>query len=188
MTNWYTADPHFGHENIIKFCDRPFRSANHMDAVLMQNLWARVGPNDALWIVGDFAFGQKAKDREWLTKLFFKLPGVERHLIVGNHDLEPTLALPWDSVSHLAEVKDGPDNQMHTLCHYPMITWNRARRGALQIFGHVHKNWKGSSNSVNAGVDVWDYMPMRFEDLARRAKTLPQNKHWVDVEHNAREF
>ena len=40
MTNWYTADPHFGHENVIKFCDRPFRSANHMDAVLMQNLWA----------------------------------------------------------------------------------------------------------------------------------------------------
>ncbi len=188
MTNWYTADTHFGHENIIKFCDRPFRSANHMDAVLMQNLWTMVGPKDALWIVGDFAFGQKAKDREWLTSLFFKLPGAEKHLIVGNHDLEPTLALPWDSISHMAEVKDGPDSQMHTLCHYPMITWNRARRGALQIFGHVHKNWKGSNNSVNAGVDVWDYMPVRFEDLARRAKSLPQNKHWADVEHNAREF
>lgn len=48
MTNWYTADPHFGHENVIKFCNRPFRSANHMDAVLMQNLWAMVGPKDAL--------------------------------------------------------------------------------------------------------------------------------------------
>jgi hypothetical protein len=46
MTNWYTADPHFGHENVIKFCNRPFRSANHMDAVLMQNLWAMVGPKD----------------------------------------------------------------------------------------------------------------------------------------------
>ena len=57
MTTWFTADTHFGHENIIKHCDRPFQSANHMDAVLIENLWAKVGPQDKLWIVGDFAFG-----------------------------------------------------------------------------------------------------------------------------------
>lgn len=185
MTNWYTADPHFGHENVIKFCDRPFRSASHMDAVLLQNLQAMVRPEDTLWIIGDFAYGPKAKDPDWLRKLFAKLPGAEKHLIVGNHDLEPTLALPWTSVQHLAEVRDGPHNQAHTLCHYPMLTWNHARRGALQIFGHVHNNWLGSRNSVNAGVDVWDYFPVRFEDLARRARTLPVNAHWADVERNA---
>ena len=43
-TIWFTADTHFGHENIIKHCGRPFQSANHMDAVLIENLWARVGP------------------------------------------------------------------------------------------------------------------------------------------------
>ena len=89
MTNWYTADPHFGHENVIKFCDRPFRSGNQMDAVLMQNLWAMVGPKDALWIIGDFAFGQKAKDTEWLGKLFGKMPGAEHILNDGNQDLDP---------------------------------------------------------------------------------------------------
>lgn len=188
MINWYTADPHFGHENVIKFNNRPFRSGSHMDAVMMQNLWAMVGPKDVLWIIGDFAHGPKAKDTDWLTKLFDKLPGAEKHLIVGNHDLEPTKILPWTSVSHLAEVRDGPQKQAHTLCHYPMITWNHARRDALQIFGHVHNNWKGSRNSVNAGVDVWDYMPVRFEDIARRAKTLPVNKHWADVEHNVKEI
>ena len=104
------------------------------------------------------------------------------------HATPTTLALPWTSVTHLAEVRDGPQKQAHTLCHYPMITWNHARRDALQIFGHVHNNWKGSRNSVNAGVDVWDFMPVRFEDIARRAKTLPVNKHWQDVEHNAKEI
>lgn len=69
-----------------------------------------------------------------------------------------------------------------------MITWNHARRDALQIFGHVHNNWCGSRNSVNVGVDVWDFMPIRFEDIARRVKTLPVNKHWADVEHNAKEI
>jgi metallophosphoesterase superfamily enzyme len=117
MTNWYTADTHFGHENVIKFCKRPFRSANHMDAVLMQNLWAMVGPKDALWIIGDFAHGPKAKDTDWLRMLFDKLPGAEKHLVVGNHDLEPTQALPWTTVNHLAEVRDGPQNQAHTGGH-----------------------------------------------------------------------
>jgi calcineurin-like phosphoesterase family protein len=66
-----------------------------------------------------------------------------------------------------------------------MITWNHARRQALHMFGHVHNNWAGSRNAVNVGVDQWDFTPVRFEDIARRAKKLPQNKHWIDVEHKA---
>ena len=165
-----------------------FRSAGHMDTVLIENLWSKVGPDDDLWVVGDFAFGPKSKEPEYLNMLFGQLPGARKHLIIGNHDLEPTLELPWDSISHLVEVRDGPKNQAHTLCHYPMITWNHARRDAFQIFGHVHNNWRGSRNSVNVGVDVWDFMPVRFEDIARRAKSLPVNKHWQDVEHNAKEL
>jgi len=36
MANWYTADTHFGHENVVPFCGRPFRSAGHMDTVLIE--------------------------------------------------------------------------------------------------------------------------------------------------------
>lgn len=64
-----------------------------------------------------------------------------------------------------------------------MITWNHARRGALQLFGHIHNNWRGSRNSINVGVDVWDFMAMTYDDVARRARKLLVNKHWLDVEH-----
>jgi calcineurin-like phosphoesterase family protein len=183
MTVWYTADTHFGHENVIPFCGRPFRSASQMDAVLIENLWSKVGPEDDLWIIGDFAFGPKANETRYLEALFGQLPGARKHLIVGNHDLEPTLALPWDSISHLAEVKDGAKNQVHTLCHYPMITWNHARRGALQLFGHVHNKWHGSRNSANVGVDVWGFHPVSLAEVHRRVVKLPENQHWRDVEH-----
>ncbi|WP_298260877.1 metallophosphoesterase [uncultured Litoreibacter sp.] len=185
MTIWYTADTHFGHENIMRFCNRPFVSASQMDAAMLENMWKVVGPEDQLWILGDFAFGSRAKDSAYVAQIFNQLPGAERHLVVGNHDHKPTLELPWDSVSQFAELRDGPQNQLNTLCHYPMITWNHARRGALQLFGHVHNNWRGSRNSVNVGVDVWDFMPITFADIARRAKKLPPNKHWCDVEHGA---
>lgn len=78
MAHWYTADPHFGHEAILTHAERPFRSIEHMDATLIERMWSRVGPEDDLWIVGDFAFGPKAKDEGWLLSLFGQLPGAER--------------------------------------------------------------------------------------------------------------
>ena len=62
MAHWYTADLHFGHANIIRLCNRPFRDADQMDAILMENLRSRVDQCDHLWIVGDFAFGRRSKD------------------------------------------------------------------------------------------------------------------------------
>ena len=82
----------------------------------------------------------------------------------------------------LAEVRDGPKNQSHTLCHYPMLTWNHARRDALMMFGHVHDNWPGHRNCVNVGVDLWDSKPVSFEKIAARGTALPISLHWTSVE------
>ncbi|EAU44149.1 hypothetical protein [Salipiger bermudensis] len=182
MAHWYTADLHFGHEAIIRFCKRPFRSASHMDGALLENLWSKVGPEDDLWIVGDFAWGKRSDDEAWLHGIFQQLPGARRHLVIGNHDGAATRALPWDSIGHLAQVEDAPKEPPLTLCHYPMITWEHARRGALQLFGHVHENWTGTRNSVNVGADVWDYCPVQFKAISRRARNLPVNSHWKDAE------
>jgi calcineurin-like phosphoesterase family protein len=88
--------------------------------------------------------------------------------------------VPWASVHDIMSVQDG--DRWFVLCHYPMLTWNHARRGAIQLFGHVHDNWRGSRNAVNVGVDVWDFRPVQAADILRRARMLPVNKHWADVE------
>lgn len=178
MTNWYTADPHFNHASIIKFCDRPFSDVSQMDQTILRNLEACVGWDDDLYIVGDFSFGGESS-RSYVQNCFNRIPG-KKHLIIGNHDTKATLSLGWTSVQIIAEIKDG--EQSLVLCHYPMITFNGARRGALQIFGHVHGNWQGSRNAVNVGVDVWNFLPVRVGDIQRRAKMLLVNKHWLDVE------
>lgn len=180
--HWYTADLHLGHSRVIELCKRPFANVGEMDATLIRNLWSCVGPEDDLWIVGDFAWGKKTDDESWLQGIFGQLPGARRHLVLGNHDLAGTQALPWDSVHKLAQLTDCSDHQPVTLCHYPMITFPRARDGGLHLFGHVHNSWKGSRNAVNVGVDVWDYRPVNIEDIRRRARRLPINRHWQDVE------
>ena len=41
---------------------------------------------------------------------------------------------------------------------------------------------------MNIGVDVWNFMPVSFQKIAQRAKSLPVNKHWADVEPRSPEL
>ena len=54
--NFFTADPHFGHANIIRSCSRPFKDAEEMDRTLIDNWNACVGEEDAVFILGDFCY------------------------------------------------------------------------------------------------------------------------------------
>ncbi len=179
MANWYISDPHFGHDRIIDLCKRPFNAVREMDDAIVGNIAAAVAPDDDLWIVGDFGFGETAQQPGYLEAIFERLPG-RKHLVIGNHDGKRVLKLPWESRQLMAEIRE--DGAHVVLCHYPMITWRHARHGALQLFGHVHERWLGSRNSVNVGVDVWDFRPVRLDEIRARAATLPENRHWSDVE------
>ena len=55
---YFTADTHFGHENVIRFCGRPFSCAAEMDEALIANWNSRVKGNDIIYILGDMFFGQ----------------------------------------------------------------------------------------------------------------------------------
>lgn len=74
--NVYISDTHIGHANIIRFCERPFRDADHMDAVLMAALREADALGHAILHLGDFSF---RADRV--------LQNAARHtIVVGNHD------------------------------------------------------------------------------------------------------
>lgn len=177
--NFYTADPHFGHDRIIDFAGRPFQSAHEMDSKILNNINTLVQPDDDLWILGDFGLGVTARKDRYLENIHAQING-RTHLVIGNHDNQRVLDLPWTSTHRLAEIKDG--TRQVTLCHYPMLTWNKARRGATMLFGHVHQTWKGSRNCINVGVDVWDFKPVSLRDAMRRGGKLPVNPLWSVVE------
>ena len=54
MTTFFTADTHFGHKNVIRYCNRPFASATEMDERLIENWNKIVGPDDLIYHLGDF--------------------------------------------------------------------------------------------------------------------------------------
>ena len=53
--NRYISDLHFGHANILKFDNRPFRNTEEMETSLIENWNNTVLAGDTTYILGDFA-------------------------------------------------------------------------------------------------------------------------------------
>lgn len=81
MKYFVISDTHFGHENIIRYCNRPFANADEMDKVLIKNWNETVSNKDTVVHLGDFALGNK----EYISSIVSKLNG-RKILIMGNHD------------------------------------------------------------------------------------------------------
>ena len=50
---FFTADLHFGHENVIKLDGRPFANVEEMDEELIRRWNAKVGKGDLVYVLGD---------------------------------------------------------------------------------------------------------------------------------------
>lgn len=172
---WLIADCHFGHEGIIRMCGRPFvDSAGQPDVRLMTQTmadsWRKVvKPSDEIIVLGDFAHRMPV---DQLRKLFASLPG-RKHLIRGNHDTKEsgTLDLAWESVKDIAFTSI--DGARCVLAHYALRSWPGIRKGALMLFGHHHGRLAGNSQSMDIGVDVMGWAPVRLNQIKQRLAQLP---------------
>ena len=55
--DYFIADLHFGHNNIIKLCNRPFSSVDEMDEAFISAWNAKVKKKaDTIYIVGDLVW------------------------------------------------------------------------------------------------------------------------------------
>ena len=81
MKIFIISDTHFGHEAIIRYCNRPFTSVEEMDQTMIKRWNETVSNNDIVIHLGDFALCGKDKTREIIQKLNGK-----KILIMGNHD------------------------------------------------------------------------------------------------------
>lgn len=184
-TLWFTADTHFGHGNIIRFCDRPFLSederfraredrrgnwkissesvARH-DEALLASINDRVAEDDTLWILGDFCLGTFDEAKRYRDRIRCR----QVHLVRGNHD-SPSFDELFDCVMDQGMVKHR--RRKIWLNHYPMRSWDKAFHGSWHLYGHVHGRLQEEDAATprllvrDVGVDACEYAPISFEQL-----------------------
>lgn len=178
---FYVADTHFGHENIIGHCSRPFSSVDEMDQYLIDQWNSVVCDDDIVYHLGDLS----VPDPVYARRIFDQLNG-RKILILGNHD-EKRPGSPSPHIVHLDWYRqptsglsvtdtDPYGNKVHIyLSHYAHRTWPHAAHGGYHFYGHSHAAIPHLGLSRDVGVDVDDvaFRPRTFTELAAGLPGLP---------------
>ena len=158
---WLTADTHFGDADIIRYCGRPYRSAEDMDRDLVARWNARVGKNDVVWHLGDFGSGGK----EDIAKVFRQLNG-DKRIVLGNHDAEGVkfyYEIGFSKVYDMPVLFEG----FFVLSHAP-VGWVSSGLPFANVFGHVHNSElyrTFTARSACVCVERWGYGPAAWDDV-----------------------
>jgi calcineurin-like phosphoesterase family protein len=179
---WISSDTHFGHANIIKYCNRPYSSAEEMDEDLIERHNKVVGPNDLYIHLGDVAF--TGSDR--ISSIMNRLNG-KKLLILGNHDHRKNLEFYFtEGVGEYLIITRGK-KERYVLMHYPIESWDRKHHGVPHLHGHCHGTMDNSGLlRFDMGVDCWGMNPVNLEEL----NTLIKDKREVllDQEYKERDL
>lgn len=179
---YFTADTHFRHYNILKYCNRPFTLIEEMDNVFIDNINRVVRPEDTLYHLGDFAFGREND----IIGIRSRINCRNIILIYGNHDKTirqmhfAVKRLFFRDCHELLEIKIG--GQSITLCHYAMKVWNKSYYGAWMLYGHSHGSLPDDPNSlsIDCGVDCHNYSPISFSQV----HDIMSKKTWKAIDHH----
>jgi calcineurin-like phosphoesterase family protein len=166
MKTFVTSDLHFFHENVIKFCNRPFGSVEHMNESLINNWNMVVGSNDHIYMLGDFSFGKVNETIDVLKRL----NGI-KHKITGNHDRKGSCQkLPWHEYfcAQHDYYRFKLNKKKYVMCHFPFSSWER---GYVNLHGHWHSlsGYENKYMQYDVGVDANGYTPLLIEDAYERS-------------------
>lgn len=135
----------FNHTNICgpkiskwKSGYRCFDSLEDMNNTFFDAINSKVGVDDTLYHLGDFAFG----DKKQIPALRNRIACRNVHLIYGNHDeaikQRPEFQKLFATTQGFLEFRY--KSILISMLHYPMYVWDEHGRGGIHLFGHCHGN------------------------------------------------
>lgn len=174
---FFVSDTHFNHGNILNYCKRPYETVEQMNEDLIKRWNSVVKPNDTVFHLGDFMFGNIGRFWDFRSRLNGKI-----YLIHGNHDYklmcEGNIEEGFEDIcSQMNIVVNG---QKIYLSHFPFLAFDGIykEKPSWQLFGHVHSNkdYLYSSPDISrltyllpmqydVGVDNNNYTPVSFEQV-----------------------
>ena len=163
------SDPHFNHQNIIPYSNRPFASLREMDNAIIKN-WNRVvDDEDIVLCLGDFSFGTKDNIAYYTQKLKGR-----KILIKGNHERSRGLYLEAGFNDVMSEFVLQPgqagNKDIILFSHKPRMG---LRDDVKNIHGHIHDQQLDPllfnvDNYFNVSVENINYTPIELQEIIRQ--------------------
>ena len=164
---FFTADEHYGHRNIIKYCRRPFDDTREMDYEITKRHNSVVGADDIVIHGGDLTLANRIIAERYITELNGK-----HFFLKGSHDA-------WLSESAREIWEKKISGQPIIVCHYAMRVWSKSHYGSWQLYGHSHGNLEPIGKQWDIGVDNNDFYPVSFEQIVKIMKDRPDNPNFI---------
>ncbi len=154
---FFTADQHFGHNNISVYADRPFKNTAEMDNYMIWKWNEVVGRGDVVYVLGDFIW----RSGEYADAIINQLHG-NIYLLRGDHD-RATGHKKITMLGHIHELILG--SQVFILCHWPFRSWRRQHYGSINLHGHSHCRGEELVNQLDVGVDGHELAPWSLYEI-----------------------
>ena len=153
---YFSADTHFYHHNIIKYCNRPFSSVEQMNDTIIKGWNEAVTAEDTVYHLGDVTFKK--------LDLVAKLNG-KKILVRGNHDRSFTSTQFKNAgfVNVFEKPTDLVLGEWRILLMHAPEYYSPACQ--IHLCGHIHDTWKYKDVYVNVGTDVWEFRPVTLEQI-----------------------
>jgi calcineurin-like phosphoesterase family protein len=160
---------HFGHGNIIKYCDRPYKDVDEMNQELIKNWNSVVTDNDIVIHLGDVGFGTGG-----FIELMKQLNGYII-LIKGNHDRKKQIAKMLDvgaiNEYYSADMVGWEEDDKFLFSHKPTNPDKFMSDYTINIHGHIHNSkfnefcdYTSLGRFVNVSLEVINYKPALLSD------------------------
>lgn len=168
---WVISDTHFGHRNIIDYCDRPFKDIQQMNYAIRDNWNSVVKEEDIVYHLGDVYMGWN--DKQDIGQFLTSLNGRKR-LVLGNHDGGKDVVLN-KAFQKIMMWRMFPEFGLlftHVPVHESALfrgaTGNEeAPKKLLNVHGHIHEKPSPSVDHKNVSVEQINYRPINIEELRK---------------------
>lgn len=155
------ADTHFGHEKILSYCNRPFKSIEEHDRALIENWNEVVSEGDTVYHLGDIFLCSAEREKEIASQL----KGTKL-LVKGNHDRRSDSA--YASLGF--EVLMSPYQiERLLLTHRPI----EVQPSKVNVHGHTHNYERPDLTShICVSVEKTGYKPIALELVLDMAEDI----------------
>jgi calcineurin-like phosphoesterase family protein len=190
---YFTSDPHYWHQNVIKYCNRPYASVEEMNEDMILKWNSIVRPEDEIYVLGDFSMAFRP------VELYTNRLMGTKYLVPGNHDfchsyhkksrnkenqkiwIQKYRDYGWDVIPEQT-VLELNGKAIFNLCHHPYQdydpndkghddkyrNWRPLDDGRILLCGHIHEKWTTrrsikGSLMINVGVDVHNFTPISVD-------------------------